>query len=98
MTDQLKSYLQNHRNIIEEEKFDTLLALCPLKNRKDHILLLLDCNENDPSIVKIDHATKILQDGVQVFLPEAHLVYTWVPFDKNHLRDYKVVQLLILQL
>lgn len=83
MTDQLKSYLQNHRNIIEEEKFDTLLARCPLNTRKELILFLLECTDNDPSIIKIDHATKILQAGVQVFLPEAHLVYTWVSFDKK---------------
>ena len=83
MTPQLKDYLTNHRNIIEEEKFDTLLSLCPLNAKKELILFLLECNDNDPSIIKIDHATKILQDGVQVFLPEAYLVYTWVSFDKK---------------
>ena len=83
MTPQLKDYLTNHRNIIEEEKFDTLLDLCPLNTKKELILFLLECNDNDPSIIKIDHTTKILQDGVQVFLPEAHLVYTWVSFDKK---------------
>lgn len=83
MTPQLKDYLTNHRNIIEEEKFDTLLALCPLNTKKELILLLLDCNENDPSIIKIDRTTKIFQDGVQVYFPEAHLVYTWVSFDKK---------------
>ena len=83
MTPQLKDYLTNHRNIIEEEKFDTLLALCPLNTKKELILFLLECNDNDPSIIKIDHTTKILQDGVQVYFPEAHLVYTWVSFDKK---------------
>lgn len=83
MTDQLKSYLQKHRAVIEAEQFDTLLSLCPLNSKKELIRFLLDCNENDPSIIKIDRTTKILQDGVQVFLPEAHLVYTWVSFDKK---------------
>lgn len=83
MTPQLNDYLTNHRNIIEEEKFDTLLALCPLNTKKELILLLLECNDNDTSIIKIDHTTKILQDGVQIFLPEAHVVYTWVSFDKK---------------
>lgn len=83
MTDQLKSYLQKHRAVIEAEQFDTLLSLCPLNSKKELILLLLNCNENDSSIIKIDRTTKIFQDGVQVFLPEAHLVYTWVSFDKK---------------
>jgi hypothetical protein len=83
MTEQLKSYLQKHRAVIEAEQFDTLLSLCPLNSKKELILFLLDCNENDPSIIKIDHTTKIFQDGVQVYFPEAHLVYTWVSFDKK---------------
>lgn len=89
MTQQLKDYLTNHRNIIEEEKFDTLLALCPLNTKKELILFLLECNDNDPSIIKIDHTTKILQDGVQIFLPEAQLVYTWVSFDKKPSRGLR---------
>ena len=83
MTEQLKSYLQKHKAVIEAEQFDTLLSLCPLNSKKELILFLLDCSENDPSIIKIDRTTKILQDGVQAYFPEANLVYTWIAYDKK---------------
>lgn len=89
MTETLKQYLKSNKHLIEEEKFDALFNNCPLNFRKELCLFLLECTDNDTTIIPKDRTLDLFNEELKKYLPTASLCYCWLTYYKGTKEYYQ---------
>ena len=87
MTPQLKEYLNKHKNVIEAEQFHTLVNLAPINLKEELILFLLECTNNDASIIPTGKQTQVFEEAVRKVFPNINICHTWISLDHSGNRN-----------
>lgn len=75
MTDELKTFLNENRKLIEQEDYQLLQDACPGECRKELRLLLLECNDYDTSIILQSTLAKALQDSINKYTKKIFVIH-----------------------
>ena len=74
MTDELKTFLNENRKLIEQEDYQLLQDACPEECQKELRLLLLECNDYDTSIIHQSFWAKALQDSINKYTSDIFVI------------------------
>lgn len=74
MTEELKTFLNENRKLIEQEDYQLLQDACPGECRKELRLLLLECSNHDTSIIQQSTLAKALQDSINKYTKDVFVI------------------------
>ena len=74
MTDELRTFLNENRQLIEQENYQSLQDTCPEECQKELRLLLLKCNDYDISIIHQSFWAKALQDSINKYIEDVFVI------------------------
>ena len=75
MNDELKQFLNKNKHLIEQEDYQLLQEACPGEYKKELRLFLLDCANNDTSIIYQSSLARVLQEEINKFTSNIFVIH-----------------------